>query len=308
MLYSFATSAVSLMLVRVIHGGFYVLMAASCVAAVVGFIDTKHSGQAFGLLAVITIVPYAVVPPLAEILRRVLPSYTQLLAVTGLAILLVIPLVLLVPSPKNAVQQTGAMVGWKEARQFLTDRHLIFLLLSALLMYMPFTAIFYFLNSFALSLNIVDAGLFFTVATSTEIGIRIVFGRYFDLLSKNRLLGVALILLAAAYYVLTWVTGLSGLLVLAVAFGTGWGLAMPMVNAILFDLSKPEMRSFATNLGYEVFQGGFFLGPFAGAWMVQTFGYGGLFITCAGACLAGAAFMLFFERDSAAKQREAAQL
>ena len=74
-----------------------------------------------------------------------------------------------------------------------------------------------------------------------------------------------------------------------------------MVNALIFDLSKPELRSFATNLGYEVFQAGFFLGPFAGAWMVQTFGYGGLFIACAGACLTGAAFMLFFEKDNAAR-------
>lgn len=308
MLYSFATSAVSLILVRVMHGGFYVLMAAASVAALVGFIDMKHSGQAFGLLAVITIVPYAVVPPLTEILHKVIPSYTQILAFTGLAILLVIPLVLLVPSPKAAMQQAAAKVGWNEAKQCLMDRRLIFVLLSALLMYVPFTAVFYFLNSYASSLKIVDAGLFFTVATGTEIGIRILFGRYFDLLPKSRLLAGALILLAAAYYVLTLVSALTWLLVLAVAFGFGWGLAMPMVNALIFDLSKPEMRSFATNLGYEVFQGGFFLGPLAGAWMVQTFGYGGLFIACAGACLAGAAFMLFFEREDAAKRREAAQL
>jgi MFS family permease len=306
LLYGNATTVGSLILVRVLHGAFYVLMAAACVAALVGCIDKKHSGQAFGLVAVITIVPYAVVPPVTEALRKIVPSYPDLLAVTGLAMLLVIPLVLLVPSSKPAKEQAGAKIGWQEAKECLMDRRLIVLLLSAFLMYMPFTAVFYFINSYADSLKIADVGLFFSVATGTEIGVRIVFGRYFDLLPKSRLLAGALFLLAAAYYVLTLVSAMSGLLLLAVAFGLGWGFAMPMVNALLFDISKPSMRAFITNLGYEVFQGGFFLGPLAGAWMLRAFGYGGLFIACAGACLAGAALMLFFERDTFTQQKEAA--
>lgn len=300
MLYGNATGVTTLILLRVLHGGFYVLMAAACVAALVGCIDNKHSGQAFGLLAVITIVPYAVVPPLAEVVRKIIPRYPDLLQITGLAMLLVIPLVLLVPSSKAAGEQAAAKISWREAKECLKDRRLFFVLLSALLMYVPFTTVFYFINSYANSLNIADAGLFFTVATSTEIGIRIVFGRYFDLLPKSRLLAGALFLLAAAYSVLTLVSAMSGLLLLAVAFGLGWGFAMPMVNSLLFDISKPAMRAFTANLGYEVFQGGFFLGPFTGAWMLQAFGYEGLFSACAVACLAGAALMLFFERDDAA--------
>jgi predicted MFS family arabinose efflux permease len=307
LLYGQATTAGSLILVRVLHGGFYVLMAASCVAALVGCIDKKHSGQAFGLLAVITIVPYAVVPPVAEALRKMVPDYPDLLAVTGLALLLVIPLVLLVPPSKSANAQAASKIGWQEAKDCLKDGRLVVLLLSAFLLYMPFTAIFYFINSFADSLKIADAGLFFTVATGTEIGVRIVFGRYFDLLPKSRLLAGAMLLLAAAYYVLTLVSTVSSLLLLAVAFGLGWGFAMPMVNALLFDISKPTMRAFITNLGYEVFQGGFFLGPFAGAWLLHTFGYGGLFSACAGACLAGAALMLLFENDGFMRQKGADQ-
>lgn len=295
LLYGQAATAGSLILVRVLHGGFYVLMAASCVAALVGCIDQKHSGQAFGLLAVITIVPYAVVPPVAEALRKIVPDYPDLLAITGLAMLLVIPLVLLVPPSDTAKEQASAKIGWQEAKECLKDRRLLVLLLSAFLMYMPFTAVFYFINSYAGSLEIADAGVFFTVATGIEIGVRIVFGRYFDLLPKSRLLAGAMFLLAAAYYVLTLISAMSGLLLLAAAFGLGWGFAMPMVNALLFDISKPATRAFMTNLGYEVFQGGFFLGPFAGAWMLHACGYGGLFIACAGACVTGAALMLLFE-------------
>lgn len=308
LLYGRAASVESLILVRVLHGGFYVLMAAACVAALVGCIDQRHSGQAFGLLAVITIVPYAVVPPLAEILRKMVPSYPDLLAITGLATLLVIPLVMWVPSPKATLGQPTTRLGWKEAKESLKDRRLIVLLLAALMMYVPFTAVFYFINSYAEGLGIVDAGWFFTIATGTEIVVRLLFGRYFDLLPKSRLLCGALVLLAAAFYVLSLVSGHVGLFVLAVAFGLGWGLAMPMVNAILFDISKPKMRAFNTNLGFVVFQGGFFLGPFLGAWVLHALGFGGLFMACAGACLAGAILTLFFETNSVDRQGEAAQL
>ncbi len=308
LLYSHVTGVASLILVRVLHGVFYVLMATACVAALVGCIDQRRSGQSFWILAVITIVPYAVVPPLAEALRKVVSSYPELLAITGLSMLLAIPLIAWVPLPKAVKDKPHSRIGWKEAKEGLKDRRLVVLLLAALLMYAPFTAVFYFVNSYAKGMGIIDAGWFFTVATCTEIGIRIVFGRFFDLLPKSRLLGGALLLLSAAFYVLTMVSGLAGLLVLAVAFGLGWGLAMPMVNAILFDLSKPEMRAFNTNLGFEVFQGGFFLGPFLGAWVVQALGYSGLFTACAGACLVGAALMLLFEANNASRQGEAVQL
>jgi predicted MFS family arabinose efflux permease len=299
MLYGRATTVTELILVRVLHGAFYVLMAAACVAALVGCIDKRRSGQAFGLLAVITIVPYAVVPPLAEALRRLVPSYPDLLALTGLTMLLVIPMVLLVPAPKLEGQVEDKRISWKEAKENLKSPGLLVLLCSALLMYIPFTTIFYFINSYAQNLGILDAGLFFTVATGTEIGMRVLFGRFFDNFPKNRLLGGSLVLLAVAFYILTMVTGMGGLLTLAVVFGLGWGVAMPMVNAMLFELSKPELRAFNTNLGYEVFQGGFFLGPFLGAWLVQATGYSGLYMACAGACLSGAALMLVFERNEA---------
>lgn len=306
LLYGRATSVSGLILVRVLHGGFYVLMATACVAALVGCIDKRHSGQAFGLVAVLTIVPYAVVPPLAEFAAAKLSSYPDLLALTGLMMLVVIPLIAWIPSPKNTAQTPNTRVTWQEVKDDLKNRRLVVLLCTALLMYVPFSTVFYFIDSFAKGMGVIDAGWFFTVATATEIGVRIVFGRYFDLLPKSRLLAGALLLLAAAFYILTLVTGLAGLLVLAVIFGLGWGLAMPMVNAILFDLSKPEMRAFNTNLGYEVFQGGFFLGPLLGAWIVQTTGYGGLFMACAGACLLGAVLMLCLKGHDETRQGDTA--
>ena len=35
------------------------------------------------------------------------------------------------------------------------------------------------------------------------------------------------------------------------------GVAMPLINALAFDLSTPRLRAYNSNLGMQMFQGGF---------------------------------------------------
>ncbi|KMY66503.1 hypothetical protein AAU61_15195 [Desulfocarbo indianensis] len=290
-LYGLVDGVAGMLAVRVVHGLFYVLLAASEVAALVAFIPEKRSGQAFGFLAIVTILPYAVVPPLAEAVHATMAEYPRLLAGTGLLMILLIPLALLVPSPKKAGARREARLTWSEVAENLKDRRILALLGAALMVYAAFTVIFYFVNSFAHSRGVADIGWFFTLATGMEILVRIVGGRLFDRLSKTALLGAALLVLAAAYLGLTQAASLAGFLGLALVFGLGWGVAFPMITALLFDFSTPRLRPLNTNLGYQMFQGGFFLGPLLGAWLLPNMKHGGLFIICAAACLAGAALI-----------------
>ena len=59
--------------------------------------------------------------------------------------------------------------------------------------------------------------------------------------------------------------GVFGFFALGGLLGLGWGVVMPVLNALLFDRSRPKLRAFNTNLGLQMFQGGFFVGPLAGA-------------------------------------------
>jgi predicted MFS family arabinose efflux permease len=61
----------------------------------------------------------------------------------------------------------------------------------------------------------------------------------------------------------------------------------------MFDLSDPRFQAFNTNLGMQMFQAGFFLGPFIGAPIVIRWGFPALYILCAALSLAGAGLILF---------------
>jgi predicted MFS family arabinose efflux permease len=52
--------------VRIVHGAFYVLMATAVMARLVACIPKARSAEAFGIISVITLLPYAVFPPLSH--------------------------------------------------------------------------------------------------------------------------------------------------------------------------------------------------------------------------------------------------
>ncbi len=82
------------------------------------------------------------------------------------------------------------------------------------------------------------------------------------------------------------------LLGLAVLCGISWGVVMPLLNALIFDLSQPEARGLNQNLGLLMLQCGFFLGPLSGGWLLPRGGYPALFGAAACAQLLAAGLVL----------------
>jgi MFS family permease len=66
---------------------------------------------------------------------------------------------------------------------------------------------------------------------------------------------------------------------------------MPVLNALLFDCSTTRLRAFNTNLGLQMFQTGFFIGPLLGAFILQRGGYEGLYYCCAALALVSAGLL-----------------
>jgi predicted MFS family arabinose efflux permease len=56
---------------------------------------------------------------------------------------------------------------------------------------------------------------------------------------------------------------------------------MPLLHALIFDVSPPQFRGLNINLSVIMIQGGFFLGPFLGGLLLARWGYGALFYFCA---------------------------
>ena len=287
-LYNWATAVWSLALVRVLHGAAYVVMAAAVVAKLVAYIPAERSGQAFGLISVITLLPYAVIPPLMEPVTRWTGGFNLALDVSAAIMLLTFPLLAMVgdQSPEMAAQDANGL-AFKDVLHNLRDWKILILLLLSLLVWTAFLPVFFFLQGQGEKIGATNPGWFFTLSTFTEIGVRLIGGRWFDRPWKARLLLGSLIWLGVGYAVMAHLSDPTVFYAMGLFMGLGWGVAMPVLSGLVFDLSEVRFRALNTNLSMQMFQAGFLVGPLVGAPILAHFGYVGLYYACCGVSLAG---------------------
>jgi len=91
----------------------------------------------------------------------------------------------------------------------------------------------------------------------------------------------ALTLVAGAYIVLATAESLNALYTAAVLIGLGAGVALPLLNALMFLVSSPLRRAFNANMMMLAMQAGFFVGPLVAGVLVKATGYITLFASAA---------------------------
>lgn len=297
-LYYPARSFWTLALVRLAHGGFHVVMASASMARIIACIPPDKSSRAFGLMSVIILLPYAVMPLAVDLLMGLLGGFPQVLVALSLLMLPALGLLALVgPAPADSPRER---LSWREVKQNLADRRIMLMLLVSLLLYTAFGPVFYFLYSFGLKIGIPNPGLFFTLSTCTEIAVRLAGGSLLDRLPKIPVLAGSLSLLAVGYFLLPQTTGPVMFLALGLLFGLAWGVALPQTNALIFDLSPQRFRALNANLGMETFQGGLFLGPILGGWLLDGLGYTPLYYACGATVILGIFILIILNRLSPA--------
>jgi predicted MFS family arabinose efflux permease len=271
----------SMTLIRIIHGGVYVVMGTAMMAKIVGAIPSGKSSQAFGIISVITLLPYAVMPPILEPLIKILGGFIPVLHLTALLMVLVFPLLLFVKGARlEKDPPPSAKITRRDLIDNMKDPKIFSLLAISLLLYVAFTPVFYFLKAYGYEIGISNPGWFFTLSTFTEIAVRLFGGPFFDKMSKPRFLAYSLIGLVIAYLILANTSGMVLFYALGLLFGLCWGVAMPLLSGLLFDSSTARLRALNTNLGVEMFQGGLFLGPMIGGWILAAWDYKVLYYFC----------------------------
>jgi len=171
-----------------------------------------------------------------------------------------------------------------------------------LFLYSGHALVFFFLDGYGRSIGILDTGLFLTLSTMGEIGVRLAAGSRFDRMNKPRLIALTMLGLTLGYAALAHVPGETAFFGLGLLLGLGWGIAMPVCNGLIFDISSPRSRVFNVNLGLQMFQGGFFLGPFLGGPIVAHFGFPSLFHLCALLSLLSGGLVFILERKNRSLQ------
>ncbi len=301
--YNLAGDLWSMSLIRAIHGIAYVALGVALNAALVDLIPASRSGQAFGLVTVITLLPFAVVPPVLNGAEAMLGGFVPVLNVSAVLMLLVFPLSFALKAPRGHNNPAAAKaLGLRELKENFRNRKVSVLLLIMLLLYTSFTPVFFFLADYGKKLGIANPGLFFTLSTLSEIGVRLIAGPLFDRVNKVALIGGSLVAVTLGYAALAHLSGAAMFYGLGVFLGLAWGVVMPVLNALMFDISPAHLKGLNTNLGVQMFQGGFFIGPFLGGLVLARAGFPGLFYLCALFALAGLALTPLL----AARERRAA--
>ncbi|MGO9571396.1 MAG: MFS transporter [Desulfomonilaceae bacterium] len=290
LLYNVAQDFWTMAIVRLIHGAAYVVMATAVVSRLVGSIPRDKSAQAFGLISVITLLPYAVIPPILAPLTRWAGSFENVLNLSCVLMVLSFPLLSMVWSgPPDTDLASRDRIGWREVVDNLKDARILSLMLLSLVVWTSYTPVFYFLRGQGEQIGVTNPGWFFTLSTFAEIAVRLVAGSMFDKFDKSKLLLGSLLWLGLGNLVMAHVATPTTFYALGVVLGLGWGVAMPVLSGLTFDVSQPRFRALNTNLAMEMFQCGFFVGPLAGGIILVHSSYTTLYYACAGLLFAGLA-------------------
>ena len=296
--YSLAESFWSLLAVRLFHGLAFVVLGTALMTLAVGYIPKDHSAQFFGMLAIVILIPNTIIPPFLPLLLDVFGGFPRVLLFFSAVIVLIFPLVSRAGNPDQflAGQPEARRLSWADVLEDLKNPSVYQLLFAMLLLYSGYGLVFFFLDGYGRSLGIGHTGVFLTLATVGEISVRLAGGSFFDRIEKTRLLAGTLVGLACGYLLLARVPGETVFFCLGAVLGLGWGIAMPVFNGLMFDVSQPRFQAFNTNLGMQMFQGGFFIGPFAGGAVVARWGFSPLFFMCAVLSLLAAGLVLAMGR------------
>lgn len=276
--YLWVVTVPAMIVLRIVHGTTFMLLTSAAISLIVNFIPKERSGQGFGTLSVATMLPYAVIPPLCEVLLPHVRGEADLYA--GVSVFSVIAIGLLVILHRRLTgamrDMDGALLrrpSMSEIRRNFRIRAVLLLLSATLLAYMAHATFFYFLKDLSLELRTGNVGLFFTIFTTTMIAVRVFGGFLFDRLDKRRFLMAGLALLGLCLFILPWASTPSLYYGLAGLYGLSVGVSLPLLNALLFTASPPSLRGLNTNMTLFTLDLAYCLMPYLGG-MLVAFGAG----------------------------------
>jgi MFS family permease len=257
--YPWADTVPLLLLLRAVHGAAFVLLVSATTALLVHFVPPARSGQGFGIFTLATLLPFAFVPPIMELLLRVLPSAAHAYAwMSVLSLPALLLMSLLGPHARRAAAAfppARKSSGLSEIKTALRAPGVRRTLGVALCVFFSSSLLFFFMKGFALGIGMTNAGLLF---------------------------------LAGCYGSYSLVRAPLPFLLAAAGFGAAIGVALPLLQSTLFLQSDPGKRGLTTNLFLSTMDAGLFLGPYFGGLLLDAgLSHSGLFLISAGLALVG---------------------
>lgn len=132
--------------------------------------------------------------------------------------------------------------AFSEIRENFRLRSVVFLLSTIFLVYLAHATVFYFMKDLSLVTGAGAVGLFFSLSMMAMIAVRALGAVLFDRMDKRSTVWKMFALLAPCLFLLPLTSSPVTYYLLAVLYGFSMGVALPLLNALLFSASTPALR------------------------------------------------------------------
>lgn len=285
--YHWAMSVVFLLALRLIHGVSWAMSTTSIGTAVTDMIPASRRGEGMGWYGMSMTVAMAIGPLIGVWLVQA-SSFSLLLNVaTGLSVMAIL-FALTTNIPKIEYKQTGKIVFFERS----------VLSITVVMFFLAFTygGIMTFLPLFVETIQ-VNAGTFFLVYAISLTVTRPFAGKLADKRGESIVVIPSFFILIVGLIVLSFSTGLTGIVITAILYGIGFGSAQPVLQAATINLVPPEKRGIANASFFTAFDLGIGLGSIILGFVSRVVGFELLFLVCAvSAVISFLVYFLFVKR------------
>ena len=287
-----------LIALRIVHGMSWAVSTTAVGTAVTDIIPPSRRGEGMGWFGMAMTVAMAIGPMAGMWVMQNGSFHGLFLLATGLS---VVALLLVLPA-KSAFQPKAEMKKMEifEKSVWPVTASLFFLAVA-------YGGITTFLPLFAESIRI-NSGTFFLVYALALTLARPFAGKLSDRLGEANVIVPSLAVTVSALLVLSFASGLGGVIVAAILYGIGFGSAQPALQAANLRLAPSDKRGVATASFMTAFDLGIGLGSIALGWVSQHTGYTALFIVCAGSVAVSALVFTAFAKGRLAKRQGGSEI
>lgn len=295
--YLMTQSLLPLMVIRVFHGVSIAAFTTAYSALIVDLSPEHHRGEVIGYMSLVTPIGVAVGPAIGGFLQAA-AGYMPLFlfaAGSGFVGLVATSQIRTPNSPSTSLTPAPSQNApfW----QLLLSPRLRIPTVTFLLIGLVFGTLSTFVPLFLEETNVnLNAGLFYTAAAIASFCMRVITGRASDRYGRGRFVTLSLVFYVLSMVILWNANSATAFLAAALIEGSGAGIFVPIMIALLADRSHPQERGRIFGLSISGFDLGIAIaGPTLG-YFADALGYRSLFGLAAG--LALMALVIFISQCS----------
>ena len=272
---------------RVVQGIALAVYSSCTVAVLVSCIPPGQSARGFALFSLTLLLPFSIIPAIAEQLLAVVGNEANLFAWSALLGLPALAMLPPLAARLRAEQAPGsAVTRVSRAQLWHSVRHsgLLFPYLACMLFSIMTNQAIIFMKGLC-SVTGGQPGVFFTIYTSTIMLLRLACSKYLDKLPRYPAIWLSSLVLGGCMMGIGFGPA-GGLAPFSFMYGLALGLLYPLLAAVVYDRSLPETRSLNSNVMMAAFDASGVISPLLGGMVVQVgLGYRGVFAANATAVL-----------------------